>query len=102
MALGLLCRVRAWNRIQFSRTQRRDSGSQVLLIARPIRQRAGTADAPRGGYLRLALGVGTLTLPPVMPTFTQDDGRFCFSAELFIVFRSAPPLLETPFESVIW
>ena len=39
---------------------------------------------------RLALGVGTPTLPPLMPTFVQDDGRFRFSAELFIVLRSAP------------
>ncbi len=79
-------------RIRFSSrdTQRRDSGSQVLLTAGPIRQRAATADAPRGDYLRLAPGVGTLTPPPVMPTFVQDDGRFRFSAEPFIVFRSAP------------
>ena len=67
-----------------------DGGSLVLITAGPIRQRAATADAPRGDYFRLALGVGTPTLPPVMPTFVQDDGRFRFSAELFIVFRSAP------------
>ena len=79
-------------RIRFSsrETPRRDSGSQVLLTAGPIRQRAATADAPHGGYLRLALGVGPPTLPPVIPTFVQDDGRFRFSAELFIVARSAP------------
>jgi hypothetical protein len=35
-------------------------------------------------------GVGPLTLPPTMPTFVHDDGRFRFTAELFIVFRSAP------------
>jgi hypothetical protein len=56
-------------------TQTRDGGSQVL-IAGFIRQRAATADAPRGDYLRLALSVGTLTPPPLMPTFVQDDGRF--------------------------
>ncbi len=79
-------------RIRFSsrETPRRDSGSQVLLTAGLIRQRAATADAPRGDSPRLALGVGTPTLPPVMPTFVQDDGRLRFSAELFIVFRSAP------------
>ena len=83
---------RCVTRIRFSsrETQRRDSGSQVLLTAGPIRQRAATADAPRGDYLRLAPGVGTPTLLPIMPAFVQDDGRFRFSAELFIVFRSAP------------
>jgi len=77
-------------RIRFSsrETQRRDSGSQVLLTAGPIRQGA-TDGAHCGDYLRLAR-VGTLTLPPTMPTFVQDDGRFRFTAKLFIVFRSAP------------
>ena len=65
-------------------------GSLVLITAGPIRHRAATADASRGDYLRLALGVGTPTLPPLIPTFVQDDGRLRFSAELFIVFRSAP------------
>jgi hypothetical protein len=50
-----------------------------------IRQRAATADAPRGDSIRLALGVGTPTLPPVHTHLLQDDGRFRFSAELFIV-----------------
>jgi len=79
-------------RIRFSsrETPRRDSGSQILLTAGPIRQRAATADARSCDSPRLAPGVGTLTLPPTMPTFVQDDGRFCFSAELFIVVRSAP------------
>ena len=71
-------------------TERTGGGSLVLLTAGPIRQRAATADAPRGAYSRLALGVGSPTLPPVMPTFVQDDGRLRFSAELFIVFRPAP------------
>ena len=35
--------------------------------AGPIRQRAATADAPRGDSPRLALGVGTPTLPPLIP-----------------------------------
>lgn len=79
-------------RIRFSsrETQRGDSGSQVLLTAGPIRQRAATADTPRSGYLRLALGVDTLTLPPVMPTTFRTMDGFRFSADLFIVFRSAP------------
>jgi hypothetical protein len=57
-------------------TQTRDGGSQVPFTAGPFRQRAATADAPRGDYLRLAPGVGTLTLAPLMPTFVQDDERF--------------------------
>jgi hypothetical protein len=57
-------------------TRRTDGGSLVLITAGPIRQRAATADAPRGDYLRLAPGVATLTLPPLMPTFVQDDERF--------------------------
>ena len=70
-------------------TERTGGGSLVLLTAGPIRQRAATARAPRSGYLRLAPGVGPPTLPPVMPTFVQDDGRFRFSADLFIVSRLA-------------
>jgi hypothetical protein len=55
-----------------------------------IRQRAATADALRGDYLRLAIGVGTPTLPPVKPTSFRTMDRSRFSADLFIVFRSAP------------
>ena len=69
-------------------TDRPERASQILLTAGPIRQRAATADAPRGAYSRLALGVGSPTLPPLMPSFVQDDGPLRFSAELFIVFRS--------------
>lgn len=82
---GYVTRIRFCSR----ETQSRDSGSQVLLTAGPIRQRAATADAPRG-YLRLAPGVGAPTLPPVMPTYVQDDGQFRFAAEPSIVFRPAP------------
>jgi hypothetical protein len=71
-------------------TDRPERASQILLTAGPIRQRAATADAPRGAYSRPALGVGSPTLPPLMPSFVQDDGPLRFSAELFIVFRSAP------------
>jgi hypothetical protein len=49
----------------------RDGGSQVLITAGRFRQRAATADAPRGDYLRLAPGVPTLTLPRLMPTFVS-------------------------------
>ena len=41
---------------------------------------------PRGDSFD-PLGVGTLTLPPASPP-TQDDGRFRFSVEPFIVSRS--------------
>jgi hypothetical protein len=83
--LGYVTRIRFSSR----ETPRRDSGSQVLLTAGLIRQSA-TDGARCGDYLRLASGVGTLTLPPTMPTFVQDDGRFRCQVELFIVFRSAP------------
>ena len=79
-------------RIRFSsrETSRRESGSQVLLTAGLIRQ--GATDGARcGDYLRLAPGVGTLTLPPTMPTFVQDDGRFRSPVELFIVLRTPSP-----------
>ena len=45
-------------------TERTGGGSLVLLTAGPIRQRAATADAPRGAYSRLALRAGSPTLPP--------------------------------------
>ena len=48
-------------------TERTGGGSLVLLTAGPIRQRAATADAPRGAHSRLALGVGSPTLPPSCP-----------------------------------
>ena len=84
-------------RIRFSsrETQRRDGGSQVLLAAGPIRRRAATADASRE---RLPLTRSRRRLadaPAFMPTFVQDDGRFRFSAELFIVARSAHTV-DTP------
>jgi hypothetical protein len=60
-----------------SRNRENAPGSHVFLTAGPIRQRAATADAPRGDSLRLALGVGTLTLPP-QARLVQDDGRFAF------------------------
>ena len=65
-------------------TERTDAGSLVLLTAGPI---ANARPRPTrcGDHFRPALGVGTPTLPPIMPTFVQDDGRFRFSAELFIV-----------------
>ena len=44
------------------------------------------ADRPHGGSIRLARGVGILTLPPVLPAFVQDDERFRLTAELFIVY----------------
>ena len=62
----------------------------ILLSASPIRQRAAAADAHYGAYPQLAPGVGSLTLPPNMPAFIQDDGWLRLAAELFIVFRSAP------------
>jgi hypothetical protein len=72
--------------------------SQVFIIAGPLRHRAATADAPRGDAIRLAPGVRTLTLLPLIPTFVQDDGRFRRHAEPFIVFRlqrsTAPVLCE--------
>ena len=37
--------------------------------------------------IRLARGVGMLTLPPIMPTSRQDDECFRCMAEPFIVFR---------------
>ena len=43
------------------------------------------------GSIRLACGVGMLTLPPVMPTFLQDDECFRRMAEPFIVFGFALP-----------
>jgi hypothetical protein len=56
----------------------------------PIRQRAATADAPRGDYSRLVSGVGPADAPAGHPHLRQDDGRLRFAAEPFIVFRSAP------------
>jgi hypothetical protein len=56
-------------------TERTGGGSLVLLTAGPIRQRAATADAPRGAHSRLALGVGSPTLPPSCPpSFRTMDG----------------------------
>ena len=81
---GYVTRIRVGSR----ETSRRDSGSQFLLTAGSIRQ--GATDGARcGDYLRLASGVGTLTLPPTIPTFLQDDGRFRSRVELFVVSRSA-------------
>jgi hypothetical protein len=41
---------------------------------------------------RLALGVGTPTLLPLMLTFVKDDGWLRLSPELFIVLRTPSPL----------
>jgi hypothetical protein len=68
--------VRDSNPTQVLPKQRTDGGSLVLTTAGPIRQRAATADAPRGDSFD-SLGVGTLTLPP-QPRLVQDDGRFAF------------------------
>ena len=69
----------ARQRIRFAAPRYRGSHSPTRSYGR----RASGGDSPR-----LALGVGTPTLPPLMPTFAQDDGRFRFSAEPFIVIRS--------------
>ena len=63
-------------------------GSQVLISAGPFAN-ASPQWTPAAATILDPLGVGTLTLPPITPTLIQDDGRFCFWAELFIVFRSA-------------
>jgi hypothetical protein len=76
MACELLLPGRDSNPIHNSENRRTDGGSRVLITAGPIRQRSATAGAPRGDYLRLAPGVPTLTPPPLMPTFVQDDERF--------------------------
>jgi hypothetical protein len=75
-----------------------DRDSHVFITAGLLRHRAATADAPRSDAIRLAPGVQTLALPPLIPTFVQDDGRFRRHAEPFIVFRlqrsTAPVLCE--------
>jgi hypothetical protein len=63
-------------------------GSQVLISAGPFANGCPQW-TPAAATILDPLGVGTLTLPPITPTLIQDDGRFCFWAELFIVFRSA-------------
>jgi len=69
-------------------TERTRRGSKVLLTAGPIRPRAATADALRRPLLTRCRRRHA-DAPAAMPHLVQDDGRFRFTAKLFIVFRSA-------------
>jgi hypothetical protein len=69
--------------------ERTAGGSLVLLTAGPTRPRAATADALRRPPLTRSRRRHA-DAPAVMPHLIQDDGRFRFTAKLFIVFRSAP------------
>ena len=62
-------------------------GSNVLITASLIRPRAATARASRRPS-STRCGVGTPTLPPLIPAFVKDDGWFRLSGELFIVLRT--------------
>jgi hypothetical protein len=80
--------ARASNPIQFSRNRENPPRFEGPLTAGPIRPRAATADALRRPLLT-RFRRRHADAPAAMPHLVQDDGRFRFTAKLFIVFHSA-------------